>query len=74
MHTYQRQYKSNQNLTLKVKHNLIIFLLFKMIVPSLPYVLIYSAMTESPDTRGVMIFGGFTSENFMEIHDTNCGD
>ena len=45
-----------------------------MIGPSLPYDLIYSAMTESPDTRGVMIFGGFTSENFMEIHDTNCGD
>ena len=42
-----------------------------MIGPSLPYVLIYSAMTKSPDGRGVIIFGGVTSENYMEVHETN---
>ena len=45
-----------------------------MIGPSLPYVLIYSAMTLSPDGRGVIIFGGVTSENYMDVHETNCGD
>ena len=45
-----------------------------MIGPSLPYVLAYSAMTKSPDGRGVIIFGGVTSENYMEVHETNCGD
>ena len=32
-----------------------------MIGPSLPYVLMYSAMTKSPDGRGVIIFGGHTA-------------
>ena len=41
-----------------------------MIGPSLPYVLMYSAMTKSPDGRGVLIFGGFTYENY----ETNWGD
>ena len=45
-----------------------------MIGPSLPYVLMYSPMTKSPDGRGVLIFGGFTNENYMEVHETNCGD
>ena len=45
-----------------------------MIGPSLPYVLMYGAMTKSPDGRGVIIFGGVTSENYMEVHETNCGD
>ena len=42
-----------------------------MIGPSLPYVLMYGAMTKSPDGRGVLIFGGVTNENYMEVHETN---
>ena len=32
--------------------------------PSLPYPLYGSAMVESPDGRGVMLFGGYSSHNY----------
>ena len=44
------------------KHNLII-LLFGITGPPLPYGLKYSAMAESPDGRGVILFGGYSNEN-----------
>ena len=34
--------------------------------PSLPYVLHRSAMAESPDGRGVLLFGGLSTENYYE--------
>ena len=38
-------------------------LFFRITGPSLPYALSASAMAESPDGRGVMLFGGINSEN-----------
>ena len=51
-------------------HSDLIIPLFCMIGPSLPYVLAYSAMTKSPDGRGVIIFGGATTE----VHENDCSD
>ena len=45
-----------------IKVNLII-LLFWVTGPSLPYVLRLSSMAESPDGRGVLLFGGDSTEN-----------
>ena len=53
-----------QNLVSIEKHNLII-LFFCITGPSLPYVLSYSAMAESPDGRGVLLFGGWTYNNIQ---------
>ena len=43
----------------------LIILFFCITGPSLPYGLEYSAMAESPDGRGVLLFGGYT-ENGRE--------
>ena len=40
--------------------------LFCITGPSLPYGLDLSAMAESPDDRGVLLFGGGSSENYSE--------
>ena len=52
-------------MVLAEKHNLIIFF-FYITGPLLPYVLAYSAMAESPDGRGVLLFGGLSTENYYE--------
>ena len=52
-------------MVLAEKHNLIIFF-FYITGPLLPYVLAYSAMAESPDGRGVILFGGENDENYYE--------
>ena len=52
-------------MTLEKKHNLIIFL-FCITGPPLPYGLLDSAMAESPDGRGVLLFGGYSDENSYE--------
>ena len=44
----------------------LIILFFCITGPSLPYSLYYSAMAESPDGRGVLLFGGCSSENCGE--------
>ena len=54
-----------QNLVSIEKHNLII-LFFCITGPSLPYGLEYSTMAESPDVRGVLLFGGYSTENLYE--------
>ena len=43
--------------------------------PSLPYALFYSAMAETPDERGVIVFGGWSDENDYEkrILELNAG-
>ena len=46
-------------------HNLIILFLF-ITGPTLPYALYVSAMAESPDGRGVLLFGGDSDENYYE--------
>ena len=48
---------------LKEKHILIILFFNCITGPSLPYGLYDSAMAESPDGRGVILFGGDVSEN-----------
>ena len=40
--------------------------IFCIIGPSLPYGLYSSAMAESPDGRGVILFGGWSDENDYE--------
>ena len=40
--------------------------IFCIIGPSLPYGLDSSAMAESTDGRGVLLFGGWSDENFKE--------
>ena len=49
-------------------HNInnIIILIFCITGPSLPYGLLYSAMDESPDGRGVLLFGGWSTEHTYE--------
>ena len=44
----------------------LIILFFCITGPSLPYGLDYSAMAESPDGRGVLLFGGYSTENGYE--------
>ena len=44
----------------------LIILFFCITGPSLPYALWYSAMAESPDGRGVLLFGGDSTENDYE--------
>ena len=44
------------------KHNLIIFP-FCITGPSLPYGVDYSVMAESPDGKGVILFGGDSHDN-----------
>ena len=44
----------------------LIILFFCITGPSLPYGLEYSAMAESPDGRGVLLFGGRSIENDPE--------
>ena len=44
----------------------LILLFFCITGPSLPYGLAYSAMAESPDGRGVLLFGGCSTENYQE--------
>ena len=39
-------------------------LFFCITGPSLPYGLRYSAMAESPDGRGVILFGGFAKHSY----------
>ena len=46
-------------------NNRFFFLCFCIIGPYLPYGLMYSAMAESPDGSGVLLFGGYT-ENGRE--------
>ena len=46
--------------------NLIILLFCIITGPSLPYNLFLSAMAESPDGRGVLLFGGSSTENDPE--------
>ena len=46
--------------------NNIIILIFCITGPSLPYGLDDSAMAESPDGRGVLLFGGVSTENGYE--------
>ena len=41
----------------------LIILFFCITGPSLPYALEDSAMAESPDGRGVLLFGGYSPEN-----------
>ena len=41
-----------------------IFLFFCITGPSLPYGLRYSAMAESPDGKGVILFGGFAKRGY----------
>ena len=55
-----------------IKVNLII-LLFCITGPSLPYGLLYSAMAESPDGRGVLVFGRWSDgsdykKSILELH------
>ena len=58
---------TQQNLVSIEKHNLII-LFFCITGPSLPYILFDSAMAESPDGRGVLLFGGFFSpKSILEL-------
>ena len=62
---------SNQNKSkctaIALKRNTIsFFAFFEITGPSLPYGLCYSAMAESPDGRGVLLFGGSSDENFYE--------
>ena len=40
--------------------------LFCITGPSLPYGRYHSAMAESPDGRGVLLFGGESDENYYE--------
>ena len=47
------------------KHNLMI-LFFCITGPSLPYGLYESAMAESSDGKGVLLFGGYSTENGSE--------
>ena len=42
------------------------FSLFCITGPALPYILEYSAMAESPDGGGVLLFGGESNENGYE--------
>ena len=51
---------------LKEKHILIILFFNCITGPSLPYGLYDSAMAESPDGRGVILFGGDGTENYYE--------
>ena len=44
----------------------LIILFFCITGPSLPYGLEYSAMAESPDGRGVLLFGGYSTGNLYE--------
>ena len=44
----------------------LIILFFCITGPSLPYGLYSSAMAESPDGRGVLLFGGSSTENGPE--------
>ena len=39
-------------------------LLFCPLGPALPYLLQYSAMAESPDGKGVLLFGGMSNGNY----------
>ena len=50
----------------KIKYNIIFPSLFCITGPSLPYGLEKSAMAESPDRRGVLLFGGRSNENDYE--------
>ena len=50
---------------MKEKQNLNIFLFFVITGPYLPYPIAYGAMAESPDGKGVLLFGGYNSDTFM---------
>ena len=49
-----------------MKNNNLNFSLFCITGPALPYGLDYSAMAESPDGRGVILFGGYSTETQWE--------
>ena len=65
MHSIKCNQKSCQNLTSK-EHNLII-IFFCITGPSLPYGIFFSAIAESPDGRGVILFGGQNSKTILEL-------
>ena len=48
-------------------------LLFCITGPSLPYGLRSSSMAESPDGRGVILFGGWSGENEKRILELRAG-
>ena len=50
-------HSSNKNLTFK-KPNMIRYSLFWITGPTLPFPVLRSAMAESPDGKGVLLFGG----------------
>ena len=54
----------------------LIILFFCITGPSLPYGLYWSAMAESPDGRGVLLFGGYTGNGYDEkrILELRAGD
>ena len=53
--------------------NNIIILIFCITGPSLPYGLYYSAMAESPDGRGVILFGGYSNDIEKRILELRAG-
>ena len=66
MHNINNNKKGYLNLKLMEKNQYDFILLFCIIGPSLPYGLYSSAMAESPDGRGVILFGGWSDENDYE--------
>ena len=62
MHNINNNKKGYLNLKLME----ILFSFFCIIGPSLPYGLDSSAMAESTDGRGVLLFGGWSDENLKE--------
>ena len=57
--------KKTPKFDLKEKHNMNFSLLY-ITGPALPHGLDSSAMTESPDGSGVLLFGGQSNDNFLE--------
>ena len=66
MHSNNQQ-KKIPKFDIKEKYNLN-FSLFCITGPALPYGLSHSAMAESPDGRGVLLFGGHTVSASMQPH------
>ena len=48
-------------------------LLFRITGPSLPYGLSSSTMAESPDGKGVILFGGYSGESEKRILELRAG-
>ena len=66
MHSNNNNKKKIPKFDSKEKHNFNFSPFFCITGPALPYGLDNSAMAESPDGRGVLLFGGISHENSYE--------